>query len=37
MTPALNRAADIVAYLISDHGHRLTGHVLRFGDPGSRF
>ena len=26
---APNRVADVVAYLLSDHGHRLTGHVLR--------
>ncbi len=26
---APHRAADVVAYLLSDHGHRLTGHVLR--------
>jgi 3-oxoacyl-[acyl-carrier protein] reductase len=25
--------ADVVAYLLSDQGHRLTGHVLRVGDP----
>jgi 3-oxoacyl-[acyl-carrier protein] reductase len=24
--------ADVVAYLVSDHGHRITGHVLRVGD-----
>jgi 3-oxoacyl-[acyl-carrier protein] reductase len=29
---APNRVADAVAYLLSDHGHRLTGHVLRVGD-----
>ena len=29
---APNRVADVVAYLLSDHGHRLTGHVLRVGD-----
>ncbi len=29
---APNRAADVVAYLLSDHGHRLTGHMLRVGD-----
>jgi 3-oxoacyl-[acyl-carrier protein] reductase len=29
---ASNRVADVVAYLLSDHGHRLTGHVLRVGD-----
>ena len=26
------RVADVIAYLLSDHGHRLTGHVLRVGD-----
>jgi 3-oxoacyl-[acyl-carrier protein] reductase len=26
---APNQVADVVAYLLSDHGHRLTGHVLR--------
>jgi 3-oxoacyl-[acyl-carrier protein] reductase len=25
--------ADVVAYLLSDHGHRLSGQVLRVGDP----
>jgi len=29
---APHRVADVVAYLLSDHGHRLTGHVLRVGD-----
>jgi 3-oxoacyl-[acyl-carrier protein] reductase len=29
---APNQVADVVAYLLSDHGHRLTGHVLRVGD-----
>jgi 3-oxoacyl-[acyl-carrier protein] reductase len=29
---APNRVADIVAYLLTDHGHRLTGHVLRVDD-----
>ena len=29
-----NRVADIVTYLLTDHGHRLTGHVLRVDDPG---
>ena len=31
---APNRVADVVAYLLTDRGHRLTGHVLRVGDPG---
>ena len=30
---APGRVADVVAYLLSDHGHRLTGQVLRVGDP----
>jgi 3-oxoacyl-[acyl-carrier protein] reductase len=29
---APNRVADVVTYLLSDHGRRLTGHVLRVGD-----
>jgi NAD(P)-dependent dehydrogenase (short-subunit alcohol dehydrogenase family) len=29
---APNRVAAVVAYLLSDHGHRLTGHVLRADD-----
>jgi 3-oxoacyl-[acyl-carrier protein] reductase len=29
---APHRAADVVAYLLSDDGHRLTGHVLRVDD-----
>ena len=28
-----HRAADLIAYLLSDHGRRFTGHVLRVGDP----
>lgn len=28
---APERVADVVAYLLSDHGHRLSGHVLRVG------
>jgi hypothetical protein len=28
--------ADVIAYLLSDHGHRRTGQVLRVGDPGLR-
>ena len=31
---APNRVADVIAYLLSDHGHCLTGQVLRAGDPG---
>jgi 3-oxoacyl-[acyl-carrier protein] reductase len=27
-----DRVADVIAYLLSDHGHRLTGQVLRVGD-----
>ena len=30
---APNQVADVIAYLLSDHGHRLTGQVLRVGDP----
>ena len=30
---APDRVADVIAYLLSDHGHRLTGQVLRVGDP----
>jgi 3-oxoacyl-[acyl-carrier protein] reductase len=29
---APHRVADVVAYLLSDHGHRFTGHVLRVDD-----
>ena len=29
-----NQVADVIAYLLSEHGHGLTGHVLRVGDPG---
>ena len=31
---APNRVADVVAYLLSDQGHRVTGQVLQVGDPG---
>jgi NAD(P)-dependent dehydrogenase (short-subunit alcohol dehydrogenase family) len=34
MPCAPDRAADLVAYLLTDRGHSLTGHVLRPGDPG---
>jgi 3-oxoacyl-[acyl-carrier protein] reductase len=30
---APNRVADVIAYLLSDQGQRLTGQVLRVGDP----
>ena len=30
---APNPVADVIAYLLSEHGHRLTGLVLRVGDP----
>jgi 3-oxoacyl-[acyl-carrier protein] reductase len=33
---APDQVADVIAYLLSDQGHRLTGHVLRVGDPGLR-
>ena len=29
-----NEVADVIGYLLSEHGHGLTGHVLRVGDPG---
>jgi 3-oxoacyl-[acyl-carrier protein] reductase len=31
---ASNRAAGVVAYLLTDRGHRFTGQVLRVDDPG---
>jgi 3-oxoacyl-[acyl-carrier protein] reductase len=31
---APGQVADVIAYLLSEHGHRLTGQVLRVGDPG---
>ena len=31
---APNQVADVIAYLLSEHGHGLTGQVLRVGDPG---
>ena len=34
MPCAPSRVAHIVAYLLTDHGHRLTGQVLRVDDPG---
>jgi 3-oxoacyl-[acyl-carrier protein] reductase len=34
MPCAPDRVADVVAYLLTDRGHRLTGQVLRVGDPG---
>ena len=33
---APDRVADVIAYLLSEHGHHLTGQVLRVGDPGWR-
>jgi 3-oxoacyl-[acyl-carrier protein] reductase len=33
---APDRIADVIAYLLSDQDHRLTGHVLPVGDPGLR-
>ena len=30
---APKQVADVIAYLLSDHGHRMTGQVLRIGDP----
>jgi 3-oxoacyl-[acyl-carrier protein] reductase len=32
-TCAPNQVADVIAYLLSDHGHGLTGQVLRADDP----
>jgi 3-oxoacyl-[acyl-carrier protein] reductase len=29
-----DRVTDIIAYLLSDQGHRITGQILRVGDPG---
>ncbi|HEY1000729.1 MAG TPA: SDR family oxidoreductase [Streptosporangiaceae bacterium] len=34
---APNQVADAIAYLLSEHGHGLTGQVLRVGDPGLPF
>jgi 3-oxoacyl-[acyl-carrier protein] reductase len=34
---APNQVADVIAYLLSEHGHGLTGQVLRVGDPGLPF
>jgi 3-oxoacyl-[acyl-carrier protein] reductase len=31
---APDQVADVIAYLLSERGHGLTGHVLRVGDPG---
>jgi 3-oxoacyl-[acyl-carrier protein] reductase len=31
---APDQVAEVIAYLLSEHGHGLTGHVLRVGDPG---
>ena len=31
---APDQVADVIAYLLSEHGHGLTGQVLRIGDPG---
>jgi len=33
MPCAPNQVADVIAYLLSEHGHGLTGHVLRVGRP----
>ena len=33
---APNRVADVIAYLVSNQGHRITGQVLRVGDSGLR-
>ena len=34
MPCAPSQIADVIAYLLSEHGHGLTGHVLRVGRPG---
>ena len=31
-----DQVADVIAYLLSEHGHGLTGQVFRVGDPGLR-
>jgi enoyl-[acyl-carrier-protein] reductase (NADH) len=31
--PADGRAADVVAYLLSDEGHALTGQIIHLDDP----
>jgi 3-oxoacyl-[acyl-carrier protein] reductase len=36
MPCAPDQVADVIAYLLSEHGHGLTGHVLRVGDRGLR-
>ena len=33
---APDQVADVIGYLLSDQGHRITGQVLRVGDPGLR-
>jgi 3-oxoacyl-[acyl-carrier protein] reductase len=33
---APDQVADVIGYLLSDHGLRITGQVLRVGDPGLR-
>ena len=33
MPCAPNQVAEVIAYLLSEHGHGLTGHVLRVGRP----
>jgi NAD(P)-dependent dehydrogenase (short-subunit alcohol dehydrogenase family) len=34
MPCAPDQVADVIAYLLSEQGHGLTGQVLRVGDPG---
>jgi 3-oxoacyl-[acyl-carrier protein] reductase len=36
MPCAPNQVADVIAYLLSEHGHGLTGQVFRVGAPGLR-
>jgi len=33
---APDQVADVIGYLLSEQGHRVTGQVLRVGDPGLR-
>jgi 3-oxoacyl-[acyl-carrier protein] reductase len=33
---APDQVADVIGYLLSEHGHRITGQVLRVDDPGLR-
>ena len=33
---APDQVAEVIAYVLSEHGHGLTSHVLRVSDPGLR-